>query len=79
MTSKFVKVKCEKCKNEQMVFERAASTVKCLVCGEVLAEPTGGRVRLNVKLAPEKADKEKEGGKATFRQEGEQEPKQEAE
>jgi small subunit ribosomal protein S27e len=49
MTSKFIKVKCEKCKNEQMVFEKAASQVKCLVCGEVLAEPTGGRARLNVK------------------------------
>jgi len=49
MTSKFVKVKCEKCKNEQMVFEKAASRVKCLVCGEILAEPTGGRARLNVK------------------------------
>ena len=57
MTSKFVKVKCEKCKNEQMVFERAASVVKCLVCGEVLAEPTGGKVRINVKLAPEKESK----------------------
>lgn len=50
MSQKFVKVKCEKCKNEQMVFMRAASTVKCLVCGEVLAEPTGGKVRLNVKM-----------------------------
>jgi small subunit ribosomal protein S27e len=50
MTSKFVKVKCEKCKNEQMVFERAASKVKCLVCGELLAEPTGGKARLNVKV-----------------------------
>jgi small subunit ribosomal protein S27e len=49
MASKFIKVKCEKCKNEQMVFEKAASQVKCLVCGEVLAEPTGGKVRLNVK------------------------------
>ena len=60
MTSKFVKVKCEKCKNEQMVFEKAASQVKCLVCGEVLAEPTGGRARLNVKPVghQEKAEKE---------------------
>jgi small subunit ribosomal protein S27e len=58
MTSKFVKVKCEKCKNEQMVFEKAASQVKCLVCGEVLAEPTGGRVRLNVKVLGHQ-DKEK--------------------
>jgi small subunit ribosomal protein S27e len=50
MTQKFVKVKCEKCKNEQMVFMRAASVVKCLVCGEILAEPTGGKARLNVKV-----------------------------
>jgi small subunit ribosomal protein S27e len=50
MTSKFVKVKCEKCKNEQMVFVRAASKVKCLVCGEILAEPTGGKAMLNVKV-----------------------------
>ena len=50
MTSKFMKVKCEKCKNEQMVFDRAASKVKCLVCGEVLAEPTGGKARINVKV-----------------------------
>jgi len=50
MTTKFVKVKCEKCKNEQMIFEKAASKVKCLVCGEVLAEPTGGKAKFNVKV-----------------------------
>jgi len=50
MSQKFVKVKCEKCKNEQMVFVRAASKVKCLVCGEILAEPAGGKARLNVKV-----------------------------
>ncbi|MCX6814552.1 MAG: 30S ribosomal protein S27e [Candidatus Aenigmarchaeota archaeon] len=50
MTSKFVKVKCEKCKNEQMVFVKAASKVKCLVCGDILAEPTGGKARFNVKV-----------------------------
>jgi len=43
MVSKFLKVKCKKCKNEQVIFEKAASLVKCLVCGEVLAEPTGGK------------------------------------
>jgi small subunit ribosomal protein S27e len=57
MTSKFVKVKCEKCKNEQMVFVRAASRVKCLVCGEVLAEPTGGKARLNVKVLGQEKEK----------------------
>jgi small subunit ribosomal protein S27e len=43
MVSKFLHVKCEKCKNEQVIFERAASVVKCLVCDEVLAKPTGGK------------------------------------
>ena len=50
MTSKFVKVKCEKCKNEQVIFEKSSSIVKCLVCGEVLAEPTGGRARIKAKV-----------------------------
>jgi len=43
MVSKFLRVKCSKCKNEQVMFEKSASTVKCLVCGEVLARPTGGK------------------------------------
>jgi len=46
MASKFVKVKCKKCKNEQVVFERPASAVRCLVCGEVLAKSTGGKAKI---------------------------------
>lgn len=42
-TSKFIKVRCGKCKNEQVIFGKAASEVKCLVCGEVLAKSTGGK------------------------------------
>ena len=49
MASDFIKVKCEKCKNEQVIFERSSCVVKCLVCGEVLAEPTGGKARINAK------------------------------
>ncbi|MEM5812579.1 MAG: 30S ribosomal protein S27e [Candidatus Aenigmatarchaeota archaeon] len=59
MTSKFLKVKCNKCKNEQMVFEKASTVVKCLVCGEVLAEPTGGKAKLNVKVITEKGKSQK--------------------
>ena len=44
--SKFVKVKCDKCKNEQVIFEKASSVVKCLVCGNVLAKPTGGKANI---------------------------------
>ncbi len=48
--TKFLKLRCTKCKNEQIAFSKAASTVKCLVCGEVLATPTGGRTRVEAQL-----------------------------
>ena len=48
--SKFIKVKCNKCKNEQIIFGKAASEVKCLVCGNVLAVPTGGKTKLKTKV-----------------------------
>jgi small subunit ribosomal protein S27e len=53
MVSKFLKVKCKKCKNEQIVFEKSASVVKCLVCGEVLTDPTGGRAKLKTENVSE--------------------------
>ncbi|MDD4423708.1 MAG: 30S ribosomal protein S27e, partial [Methanocorpusculum parvum] len=31
--SKFLKVKCPDCENEQLVFEKATSVVECTVCG----------------------------------------------
>lgn len=40
--SKFRRVKCNDCGNEQVVFLRAATRVPCAVCGAALAEPTGG-------------------------------------
>ena len=44
--SNFSKVRCPKCKNEQVIFIKAASTVKCLVCDEVLAKSTGGKAEI---------------------------------
>ncbi len=41
--SRFIKVRCPKCKNEQIIFGKASSIVKCLVCDKVLSEPTGGK------------------------------------
>ena len=40
--SKFIKVKCEDCGNEQNVFNKPATSVRCLVCGKTLIECTGG-------------------------------------
>ena len=47
--SKFLRVRC-KCKNEQIIFGKAASIVNCLICGKVLAEPTGGKIRIKSRI-----------------------------
>ncbi|WP_129598383.1 30S ribosomal protein S27e [Methanohalophilus profundi] len=41
--SRFLKVKCNDCSNEQVIFGSASQKVNCLVCGRTLAEPTGGK------------------------------------
>jgi small subunit ribosomal protein S27e len=41
--SNFVRVKCSKCGNEQIVFGNAVNKVSCNVCGTVLAEPSSGK------------------------------------
>ncbi|MCM2325265.1 MAG: 30S ribosomal protein S27e [Candidatus Woesearchaeota archaeon] len=48
--SKFIKVRCSKCKNEQVVFGKAATKVKCLVCGKDVADPTGGKIKLKARV-----------------------------
>ena len=45
--SNFVRVKCPKCGNEQLIFSNAVNKVTCNVCSVVLAEPSGGRAILN--------------------------------
>ncbi len=49
-TSKFIKVRCSKCKNEQTMFVKASSKVICLVCGKVLADPTGGKSKVKARI-----------------------------
>ena len=49
-TSRFVRVVCKKCKNEQIIYNKAATVVKCLQCGEILAEPTGGEAFIHGKV-----------------------------
>lgn len=46
VTTKFLKVKCKDCENEQVVFSKAATKVACNVCGASLAEPQGGTAKL---------------------------------
>jgi small subunit ribosomal protein S27e len=49
-SSKFIKLRCPKCKNEQIVFGKSASEVKCLVCEKVIADPTGGKTRVKARV-----------------------------
>lgn len=48
--SKFIKVRCPKCKNEQILFGKASSEVACLVCGRVIASPTGGKAKIKARV-----------------------------
>ena len=48
--SKFVKIRCPKCKNEQIMFGKNSTTVKCLVCEKVLSEPAGGKGKIKARI-----------------------------
>ncbi len=48
--SKFLKVRCPKCNNEQIIFGNASSEVKCLVCGKELAMPKGGKATVKARV-----------------------------
>jgi small subunit ribosomal protein S27e len=45
--SVFLRVKCPKCGNEQLIFSNAVNPITCNVCGVTLAEPSGGRATIN--------------------------------
>ncbi|HHF59336.1 MAG TPA: 30S ribosomal protein S27e [Thermoplasmatales archaeon] len=44
--SRFIRVRCKDCGNEQVLFDRASRTVTCHICGAVLAEPRGGKAKI---------------------------------
>jgi small subunit ribosomal protein S27e len=48
--SRFLKVKCADCGNEQVIFGSAASNVKCLVCEKPMAESTGGKSNVTAQV-----------------------------
>ena len=48
--SKFIKLRCPKCKNEQIIFGKSATKVNCLVCDKVIAEPTGGKTKIKARI-----------------------------
>ncbi|MBR9707327.1 MAG: 30S ribosomal protein S27e [Candidatus Diapherotrites archaeon] len=49
-SSRFLKVKCPGCSNEQVVFGSAKSPVVCVVCGRDLVKPSGGKAEIKAKI-----------------------------
>jgi len=41
--SSFLRVKCTKCGNEQIIYSHTVNKVNCTVCGIEIAEPSGGK------------------------------------
>ncbi len=48
--SKFIKVRCPKCKNEQIVFGKSATKINCLVCNKELVKPLGGKSDIKARI-----------------------------
>ena len=48
--SKFILIQCPDCENRQIIFDHASTLVRCLVCGRVLARPTGGKAIIEAKI-----------------------------
>jgi len=48
--SRFLRVKCVDCGNEQVMFGSAKTVVKCVICGKTIAEPKGGKARIMTKI-----------------------------
>ena len=49
-SSKFIKIRCPKCKNEQIMFGKASTDVMCLVCDKKLAESSGGKAKVKARI-----------------------------
>ncbi len=48
--SRFLLVVCPNCGHKQVVFSHATFRARCLNCGEVLVEPTGGKAIIKGKI-----------------------------
>ena len=49
--SRFVKVRCVNCGNEQIIFGCATTTIKCNVCEKALIQTTGGKARILTRIS----------------------------
>ena len=50
MESRFIKVRCKDCENEQVLFNKASTIVSCHICGSKLAIPAGGKAKIKAEV-----------------------------
>jgi small subunit ribosomal protein S27e len=48
--SKFIRVRCNDCENEQVLFDKCSTTILCHICGSKLAVPHGGKAKIKGKI-----------------------------
>ncbi|BCU68552.1 30S ribosomal protein S27e [Sulfolobales archaeon HS-7] len=44
--SKFLRIKCPNCSNEQVVFSHSSFQARCTACGTILIESRGGQAKI---------------------------------
>ncbi len=45
--SRFIRIRCPQCGNEQVIFDHATFPVRCFICGTQLVRSTGGKAIIN--------------------------------
>ncbi|MEK6843795.1 MAG: 30S ribosomal protein S27e [Nanoarchaeota archaeon] len=48
--SKFLKIACPRCYNNQIIFGKSALAIKCEKCNKLLIKTTGGKAKIKAKI-----------------------------
>ncbi len=50
-SSKFLKVNCKECEEENIIYSHASTTVTCKSCGNTIAKSTGSKAQIIGKIS----------------------------
>ena len=48
--SNFIKLKCPRCRSNQITYSRATIWIKCKNCRKLLTRPKGGKAKIKAKI-----------------------------
>ncbi|MCD6571924.1 MAG: 30S ribosomal protein S27e [Thermoplasmata archaeon] len=51
--SRFIRVRCKDCGNEQVLFNKCSTKIFCHICSSILAEPKGGKAEVKGEILEE--------------------------